>query len=104
MKDTSPENIELAITLPLGVVANQLMKLEADLRFLHMKTLVYGQDRENTRVDRRITAHLDTINEVLDLIRRLVADIAADVQPLPVNQSRSSSDRYPRKPLSDRDD
>jgi hypothetical protein len=105
MSDSSPANIELAIVLPLGVAANQLLKLEADLRFLNMKALAYAKDRENVGVDRRISAHLDTINEALELIRCLVADIAADIRPAPANSPRSLSGREgSRKPSPDQDD
>jgi hypothetical protein len=42
MSHPSPANFELSIVLPLGVVANQLMKVEADLRFLNAKTTAYA--------------------------------------------------------------
>ena len=41
MTEPSPANLELAIALPLGVVANQLTRIEADLRFLSMKASAF---------------------------------------------------------------
>jgi hypothetical protein len=96
MTETSPENLELAIVLPLGVVANQLMKIEADLRFLNMKALAYAEEGESRNLAGQITSRLERISEALDLIRGLVSDIQADIQP------RSAGPV--RKPIPDRDD
>ena len=46
MAETSGANVEMAVVLPLGVVANQLMKIETDLRLLNMKALDFAQERE----------------------------------------------------------
>jgi hypothetical protein len=67
--------------LPLGVIANQLMRIEADLRFLNMKALVYAKHSESGGVGSQIAAQLDQINEALDLIRSIASDIQADMQP-----------------------
>ncbi len=80
MTEASSANVELAIVLPLGVVAHQLMRLEADLRSLHMKAWAYAKEREHD-LDPKIAARLDKINEALDLIRGLTADMAADLNP-----------------------
>ena len=105
MTEASPANLELTIVLPLGVVANQLMRIEADLRFLNMKALAYAKERESSEPDGRIAAPLEKINDVLDLIRGLVSDLAADVQPRSRSPVRDSSgDRSSRKPLPDSDD
>ena len=89
MTEASPTNLELAIALPLGVVANQLMKIEADLRLLNMKALDFAKRCENGRLSRQIEAKLEHINEALDSIRGLVSDIEVDIH---------------RKPHPDRDD
>jgi hypothetical protein len=105
MKEVSPANLELAIALPLGVVANQLMRIETDLRFLNMKALAYASERENGALAARVAGGLEKINAALDLIRGLVADIEANIQPTSASQAGTSS-RNPasRKPSSDRDD
>jgi hypothetical protein len=93
MTEASAANLEMAIVLPLGVVAHQLMKIEADLRLLNMKALEFAKERENGRHTRLISDSLENINEALDAIKRLVSDIEADIQP-----------RSKRKSYSERDD
>jgi len=67
--------------LPLGVVANQLMKIEADLRHLNMKALNFVEEHGSARHTGLIQARLENIHEALDSIRGLVADIEADIHP-----------------------
>jgi hypothetical protein len=81
MSDTSPVNVELSIVLPLGVIANQLMKVEADLRFLNAKTSAYVGERPGGEAAGQVAARLEKINEVLEVIRGLVSDIEMDIQP-----------------------
>ena len=98
MTEASSANLELAILLPLGVVANQLMRIEAELRLLNMKALTVERERESGRLTGLIETRLDNINEVLDSIRGLVSDIEADIRPRPAMV-------YPsRTPRQDRDD
>jgi hypothetical protein len=93
MTERSAANLEMAIILPLGVVANQLMRMEADLRLLNMKAMHLVQQRGDGGDTRLIAARLDQISEVLDSIRVIVRDMEADIQPRPT-----------RKPAADRDD
>jgi hypothetical protein len=86
MTEKSASNPELAMGLPLDVVANRLRRIEADLRLLNMKTGV-ANDGDNARLGPMIEARIETIYEALDSIRTLVSDIGAN-----------------RKPRSDRDD
>ena len=104
MAEASPTNLELAIGLPLGVVANQLTRIEADLRFLNMKALAYAKE-DNGGLTSQIAVHLEKINEVLDLIRGLVSDIEADIQPRSARPAgMSSNEHVSNKPFPDRDD
>ena len=89
MPEPSPANLQLAIVLPLGVVANQLMRIEADLRFLNMKAFGYAKRSDNGDIGSHITARLDQINASLDLIRGVICDIEADM--------RSSDKRIPER-------
>jgi hypothetical protein len=93
MTGTSAANLEMAIVLPLGVVANQLMRIEADLRLLNMKALDFAKERESGRHAGLIEARLENINEALDSIRSLLSDIAADIRPKPPDMTRTSIDR-----------
>jgi hypothetical protein len=87
MTEKSASNLELAMGLPLDVVANRLRRIEADLRLLNMKTEVIANDGDNARLGTMIEARIETIYEALDSIRSLVSDISSN-----------------RKPRSDRDD
>jgi hypothetical protein len=105
MTEASPANVELAIVLPLGVVANQLIRIETDLRFLSMKTLAYANERENGDLTAKIAGGLEKINGALDLIRGLVAELEANSQPTSASRRGTSSrDPASRKPLTDRED
>jgi tetrahydromethanopterin S-methyltransferase subunit B len=86
MTEISATNLEMAIVLPLGVVAHQLIKIEADLRLLNMKALELAKERENGRHTRLIEATLENINEALDAIKGLVSDIETDIQPRSMNR------------------
>jgi hypothetical protein len=92
MTEASAANLEMAIVLPLGVVAHQLMKIEADLRLLNMKALNLAQERENGSQTRLIEAALDNINESLDAIKSIVSDIETDIHPRPNRKSHPDRD------------
>jgi hypothetical protein len=103
MTEPSPANLELAIALPLGVVANQLTRIEADLRFLSMKASAYINERESGQLAAKVSGGLEKINEVLDLIRGLVADMEASIQAASLT-GKSSGERASNKSSADRDD
>ena len=91
MSDSSA-NFDLAVVLPLGVVANQLMKVESELRFLNAKLSRYGQERGSARGE--VAARLEKMSEAVDAIRQLIAEIQADIQPQASGAtSRARSDR-----------
>jgi hypothetical protein len=73
--ETSLASAELAILLPLGVIANRLRAIEADLRFINIRALDCAQTRENAGLAAQAAARLERINEVLDLIRDLVSQM-----------------------------
>jgi len=107
----SSANLQLAIVLPLGVVANQLVRMEADLRFLNMKALNYAEERDSGALGAQVAGTLEQINESLDLIRGLVSDMEADTQPKSARRASAyagdaASARHPAsgKPLPERDD
>jgi hypothetical protein len=91
MSDSSA-NFELAVVLPLGVVAHQLMKVESELRFLNAKISRYAQGRSSASAE--AAARLEKMSEALDAIRQLIADIQADLQPRGARVgSRTRTDR-----------
>ena len=75
--------MEVAFVLPLGVVANQLMRIEAQLRLLNMKTLDLATERDQGRLIGLIDARLEQINEALDSISGLVSDIGLQSRIVP---------------------
>lgn len=94
MTTASKANLELAIVLPLGVLARQLMKVETDFRSLGMRASAYaGSDSATSR---EVAGHLETINDALDSIRGLLANFQSDFQPSPGAARRG--------PNADRDD
>lgn len=92
MTEASSANFELAVVLPLGVVVNQLLRTEAQLRLLNMKTLDIVKQRSMARFAGPIALRFEQIHEALESIRGLVADIEADVRPEPQNAARSSTE------------
>src|ERR1700733_4947178 len=100
MTEPSPANLELAIALPLGVVVNQLTRIEADMRFLSMKASAYVNERENGELAAKVSGGLEKIIEALDLIRGLVADMEANIQAASLTD-KSSRDRASRKSSAD---
>jgi paraquat-inducible protein B len=94
MTKASPASLEMAIILPLGVVANQLMKIEADLRHLNMKALDFVNEDGGGRNTGLIEARLENINEALDSIRRLISDMEADIHPWSAEMTHASAKEY----------
>jgi hypothetical protein len=91
-KSDSAANFDLAVVLPLGVAANQLMRVESELRFLNAKLSRYSQERGSARGE--AAARLEKMSEAVDAIRQLIAEIQADLQPQASGaKSRTRSDR-----------
>ena len=97
MSNSSAANVELALALPLGVAANQLLKVEADLRLLSAKAALYAQDRGAAGLVSQVAARLEQISETLEAIRSLIAEMETDLQP----KSAGAASRHRR---DDRDD
>ena len=76
MSRTPSPDLELSIVLPLGALAQQLMKVEAQLRLVNMRALDIATDGEYRGSAARINAKLEHICEALDSIKALVADIS----------------------------
>jgi hypothetical protein len=78
--EISPASAELAILLPLGVLANRLMAIETDLRSISMRPLDCAQTREHAALAAQTAARLERIGEALDLIRDLVSEMEAGLR------------------------
>ncbi len=81
MTKASSAELELAIVLPLGALAQQLMRVEAQLRLVNMKALDLATESEYKGSAALINAKLEHISEALDSIRSLVTDISRRKRP-----------------------
>jgi hypothetical protein len=104
MTEPAAANVELAILLPLGVIANQLMKVEADLRFLNAKTIAYAEQRPGGDLAAQVAGRLEKLTQVLEQIRDLIVDFETDIQLKSASPAAPSSGSSFRKRLPDRDD
>lgn len=95
---------ELAIDLPLGVVASQLARIEEQLRRLSAVAALQIKERDSERRNGAVSVRIDDINQALDSIRTLMSDIESSL-----DTTRRSSDAVfsyvaSRKPSPERDD
>jgi len=81
MTHTPSSQWEISIVLPLGVIANQLMKAEEQLRLLNMQRLEIANRPENARIHNLIESKAEHIHRTLDSIRGLISDIQTDMNP-----------------------
>jgi hypothetical protein len=97
MTEKPSANFEMTIVLPLGVVANKLQRIEAELRLLNLKASSFAGEREREGSSKLIEARLEDINETLESIKRLVSDFEFDERTAPSVPHFSSDDEYPLK-------
>jgi hypothetical protein len=71
---------ELTMVMPLGVLANQLVKIEGELRFLTMKAAEQSGE-DGVRSNKSVDARLELIHEVLESICSLLAKLQDDIHP-----------------------
>ncbi len=95
---------ELAIDLPLGVVASQLLRIEEQLRLLNMKAADFVKSRDSDRRNGAIALRLEHINRALDSIRTLMTDIESDIDTTRGSSDAVYSRASGRKPYPERDD
>jgi hypothetical protein len=75
-----PPDWEMSMVMPLGVIANQLIKIEGDLRFLSMKAVEQSGD-EGARSTKGIDARLELIYGALDSISTLLGRLQSEIHP-----------------------
>jgi hypothetical protein len=107
MTEKPSASFEMTIILPLGVVANRLQRIEAELRLLNLKASSFADECARQGSSNLIEAQLEHINEALESIKRLVSNLEFD-EPTPPSVTHSSSeDEYShknRKPRPELDD
>ncbi len=79
MSRASSTDWEIAIDLPLGVVASQLMRIEEQLRLLNLRAADLVKGRDGERRDGAIAVRLENINRALDAIRTFISDLEAEI-------------------------
>ena len=92
MTPESAAEWEVAIVLPLGAVANQLRRIETQLRLLNMKALGFAKERDNRALQLQVESRLNQISETLGSVAALVSDIEADVSPSRTKVTRLALD------------
>ena len=96
MTKESSSDWEIAIDLPLGVVASQLARIEEQLRLLNLKAADLVKERDGGRRNGAIAVRLENINRALDSIRTFMSDLEGEI-----DATRRRSDG---KPHPERDD
>ncbi len=81
MTHTPSSKWEFSIVLPLGAIANQLMKTEEQLRLITMQRLEIADRSESTRIYNLIEVKAEYIHRTLDSLRELMSNIQADLNP-----------------------
>jgi hypothetical protein len=81
MTQESPADWEFSIVLPLGAIATQLQKIEAQLRLLNIKAVNLAGGRDGHPIQAIVEGRLEQIGETLHSVASLVSDIQADVSP-----------------------
>ncbi len=95
---------ELAIDLPLGVVASQLARIEEQLRRLSAVAALQIKERDSERRNGAVSVRIDDINQALDSIRTLMSDIESSLDTTRRSSDAVFSYAAGRKPSPERDD
>ena len=104
MTKESSSDWEIAIDLPLGVVASQLTRIEEQLRLLNLKAADLVKERDGGRRNGAISVRLENINRALDSIRTFMSDLEAEIDATHPSSDGIFSPTPARKPCPDRDD
>ena len=95
------------MVMPLGALANKLVKIEGDLRFLSMKAAEHS-DETGAPPTQAVNARLDLIHESLDAIQALLVKLQADMHPkrhaAAGSAARDPADAPRHKPRPEHDD
>ncbi len=81
MRASLTGDVDMAIVLPLDVVANKLKRLEEELRQLNRKALTFEQERESGDLKDLIEPRLERIRDTIRSIRSSLLDLSTDIEP-----------------------
>jgi hypothetical protein len=96
----------MTMVMPLGVLANQLVKIEGDLRFLWMKAAERSGEA-GAASTQAIDARLALMHEALDSIGTLLVRLQADIHPKAITSlsaAPATAGLRHSKPPPERDD
>jgi hypothetical protein len=82
MRASLAGDVDMAIVLPLDVVANKLKRLEEELRQLNRKALTFDQERESGDLKDLIEPRLERIRDTIGSIRSSLLDLSTDIEPM----------------------
>ena len=104
MSKESSTDWEIAIDLPLGVVASQLLRVEEQLRQLNTRAGELLQERDGGRRNGAVSVRLESINRALDSIGGFIADLEAEIAANRRSSEAVYSQAPGRKPCPEQDD
>ena len=104
MSKESSTDWEIAMDLPLGVVASQLTRIEEQLRQLNTRARELLQERDGGRRNGAISVRLENINKALDSIGSFIAGLEAEIAATRRSSDGLYSQAPSRKLYPDRDD
>ncbi|HLQ11844.1 MAG TPA: hypothetical protein VK130_01200 [Steroidobacteraceae bacterium] len=104
MTKASSTNWEIAIDLPLGVVASQLARIEEQLRLLNLKAADLVKERDGGRRNGAISVRLENINRALDSIRTFMSDLETEIDATRLTSDAVFVTASGGKPRPERDD
>ncbi len=81
MRASLTADVDMAIVLPLDVVASKLKRLEEELRQLNRKALTFDQERESGDLKDLIEPRLERIRDTIRSIRSSLLDLSTDIEP-----------------------
>jgi hypothetical protein len=82
MRASLTADVDMAIVLPLDVVANKLKRIEQELRHLNIKSLTFDPERESGDLKDLIEPRLERIRDTIRSIGSSLADLSTDIEPI----------------------
>jgi len=103
MRATLTDPVDMAIILPLDVVANKLQKLEEELRHLSVKALSFDRERECGDLRNSLEPRLERIRDTISSIRSCLSGLSADIEPTSDNISGTPPEHTIERHLREED-
>ena len=92
MRATRTGPVDMAIILPLDVIAGKLQRLEEELQHLSVKALSFDRERESGDLRNLLEPRLERIRDTMSSIRSCLSGLSADIEPTSDNISTTPPD------------